>query len=76
MYSLFPGDCEPFATGLNVDEVPKPIVPCGAIANSLFNGRFNLDFLLNPTILLILYFLIPCLRLLESLYTGEPRTVR
>jgi len=36
------GDCEPFATGLNVDEVPKPIVPCGAIANSLFNDTIKL----------------------------------
>ena len=68
MYSLFPGDCEPFAMGVNVDGTPKPIVPCGAIANSLFNGRSNLEFLLNPTILLILYFLNHCLRLMESLY--------
>ena len=44
MYSLFPGDCEPFAMGVNVNKEPKPIVPCGAIANSLFNGRSNLEF--------------------------------
>ena len=41
MYSLFPGDCEPFATN---EKKTKPIVPCGAIANSLFNGRSNLEF--------------------------------
>ena len=35
--------------GVNVDGVPKPIVPCGAIANSLFNGRSNLEFLLVST---------------------------
>ena len=63
MYSLFPGDCEPFAMGKNTAGVEKPIVPCGAIANSLFNGRF----LLNPTILLILYFLNHYLKLLESI---------
>ena len=67
MYSLFPGDCEPFAMGKNTAGVEKPIVPCGAIANSLFNGRSNLEFLLNLTILLILYFLNHCLKLLESL---------
>lgn len=33
--SLTPsGDCEPFAYDTN----NKPIAPCGAIANSMFNG--------------------------------------
>ena len=41
MYSLFPGDCEPFAMD---EKKEKPIVPCGAIANSLFNGRCNFEF--------------------------------
>ena len=41
MNSLFPGDCEPFAMD---EKKEKPIVPCGAIANSLFNGRSNLEF--------------------------------
>ena len=53
--------------GKNTAGEDKPIVPCGAIANSLFNGMSNLEFLLNPTILLILYFLNHCLRLMESL---------
>ena len=44
MNSLFPGDCEPFAMGKNTLGEDKPIVPCGAIANSLFNGRSNLEF--------------------------------
>jgi len=33
------GDCEPFAMN---DEKTKPIVPCGAIANSLFNDTITL----------------------------------
>merc|ERR1719464_1118318 len=33
------GDCEPFAMN---DEKTKPIVPCGAIANSLFNDSIIL----------------------------------
>ena len=44
MCLLFTGDCKPFAEGVNVDGLAKPIVPCGAIANSLFNGRSNLEF--------------------------------
>jgi len=33
------GDCEPFATD---KETGKPIMPCGAIANSLFNDSISL----------------------------------
>merc|ERR1719400_1667033 len=36
------GDCEPFAMGVNVNGAAKPIVPCGAIANSLFNDTITL----------------------------------
>jgi len=36
------GDCEPFAMGKNTAGVEKPIVPCGAIANSLFNDTIKM----------------------------------
>jgi len=36
------GDCEPFAMGKNTAGDDKPIVPCGAIANSLFNDTIKL----------------------------------
>lgn len=37
-------DCEPFTYGPpNQNGVRKPIAPCGAIANSLFNDTFDLE---------------------------------
>lgn len=34
-------DCQPFAYDLNsTSQKEQPIAPCGAIANSLFNGKF------------------------------------
>jgi len=39
------GDCEPFATD---KETGKPIMPCGAIANSLFNDSISLTKDDNP----------------------------
>lgn len=35
-------DCYPLSLANKSGEVPKPIVPCGAIANSMFNGKFFL----------------------------------
>lgn len=35
-------DCEPFAMDRDKDGQLKPIAPCGAIANSLFNDTFDL----------------------------------
>lgn len=32
-------DCEPFAYVNVSDRDKKPIAPCGAIANSMFNGK-------------------------------------
>lgn len=33
-------DCAPFAfTNVSGSNEPKPIAPCGAIANSMFNGK-------------------------------------
>lgn len=32
-------DCIPFAYDNDKNDVQKPIAPCGAIANSLFNGN-------------------------------------
>ena len=32
-------DCAPFATDKDKNGKEKPIVPCGAIANSLFDGK-------------------------------------
>ena len=37
-------DCEPFATAMDNGTL-KPIAPCGAIANSLFNGKMILSFI-------------------------------
>ncbi|VDN32237.1 unnamed protein product [Gongylonema pulchrum] len=37
------GDCEPFAR-LNTSSGQKVIAPCGAVANSMFNGRYILLF--------------------------------
>ncbi|XP_015177546.1 PREDICTED: cell cycle control protein 50A isoform X1 [Polistes dominula] len=36
------GDCKPFAYEVNEDNITKPIVPCGAIANSLFSDELTL----------------------------------
>ena len=35
-------ECEPFAYVQDEDNYTKPIVPCGAVANSLFNDTFTL----------------------------------
>lgn len=35
-------DCQPFAYGDN----KKPVVPCGAIANSLFSGKGSFRFVI------------------------------
>merc|ERR1712088_578445 len=43
------GDCEPFATD---KETGKPIMPCGAIANSLFNDSISLTKDDNPITLI------------------------
>lgn len=32
-------DCAPFAFANDSDGISKPIAPCGAIANSMFNGE-------------------------------------
>lgn len=37
-------DCVPFAYADDENGVQKPIAPCGAIANSLFNGNTNFIF--------------------------------
>ncbi|XP_046813065.1 cell cycle control protein 50A isoform X1 [Vespa crabro] len=36
------GDCKPFAYEVNEHNITKPIVPCGAIANSLFSDELTL----------------------------------
>lgn len=32
-------DCEPFLYAMTADQKSKLVAPCGAIANSLFNGK-------------------------------------
>lgn len=32
-------ECEPFSSGKTADGKILPVAPCGAIANSLFNGN-------------------------------------
>lgn len=36
-------DCAPFAYGNDSTGVERPIAPCGAIANSMFNGKSYLN---------------------------------
>uniref|UniRef100_A0A672MNZ4 Cell cycle control protein n=1 Tax=Sinocyclocheilus grahami TaxID=75366 RepID=A0A672MNZ4_SINGR len=43
--SYFPSDCSPYA----YDSEKNPIVPCGAIANSIFNDTFELYQIINGT---------------------------
>ena len=64
MYSLFPGDCEPFAMD---EKKEKPIVPCGAIANSLFNGRCNFEFREPDDVSFDDFFLNSCPKIFKNL---------
>lgn len=46
-------DCEPFAHA-EVDGKRKPVAPCGAIANSLFNGKMVTSYLITYIIALLI----------------------
>lgn len=42
-------DCIPFNINNNSSAEPKPIAPCGAIANSLFSGKKSQDMNMKDT---------------------------
>lgn len=43
-------NCKPLAHGLDAQNQPKPIYPCGLIANSMFNDTFSSPRLTNPSV--------------------------
>ena len=46
-------DCSPYKTGKDQFNNTLPIVPCGAVANSLFNDTFALYYEYNGTLILV-----------------------